>query len=148
MKRVKIYKILLILLLLTPSLSKTEEKKYFNVSKALEMLEENTLDDLYNSVDCIKFTKSDAKIIEKNDIFHQWSWKVEFRNNCPVDIQGYPYFEFFDNDKFLIKKSKGSLILIPSQSEKAFSEIELINVGLSNQINNYRAGITNLRQLR
>lgn len=148
MKKVKIYKILLILLLLTPSLSKTEEKKYFNVSKALEMLEENTLDDLYNSVDCIKFTKSDAKIIEKNDIFHQWSWKVEFRNNCPVDIQGYPYFEFFDNDKFLIKKSKGSLILIPSQSEKAFSEIELINVGLSNQINNYRAGITNLRQLR
>lgn len=148
MKKVKIYKILLILLLLTPSLSKTEEKKYFNVSKALEMLEENTLDDLYNSVDCIKFTKSDAKIIEKNDIFHQWSWKVEFRNNCPVDIQGYPYFEFFDNDKFLIKKSRGSLILIPSQSEKAFSEIELINVGLSNQINNYRAGITNLRQLR
>lgn len=148
MKKVKIYKILLTLLLLTPTLSKTEEKKYFNVSKALEMLEENTLDDLYNSVDCIKFTKSDAKIIEKNDIFHQWSWKVEFRNNCPVDIQGYPYFEFFDNDKFLIKKSRGSLILIPSQSEKAFSEIELINVGLSNQINNYRAGITNLRQLR
>jgi len=147
-KKVKIYKILLTLLLLTPTLSKTEEKKYFNVSKALEMLEENTLDDLYNSVDCIKFTKSDAKIIEKNDIFHQWSWKVEFRNNCPVDIQGYPYFEFFDNDKFLIKKSRGSLILIPSQSEKAFSEIELINVGLSNQINNYRAGITNLRQLR
>jgi len=141
-------KVLLTLLLLIPNMSKTEEKKYFNVSKALEMLEENTLDDLYNSVDCIKFTKSDAKIIEKNDIFHKWSWKVEFRNNCPVDIQGYPYFEFFDNDKFLIKKSRGSLILIPSQSEKAFSEIELINVGLSNQINNYRAGITNLRQLR
>ena len=141
-------KILLTLLLLIPNMSKTEEKKYFNVSKALEMLEENTLDDLYKSVDCIKFTKSDAKIIEKNDIFHQWSWKVEFRNNCPVDIQGYPYFEFFDNDKFLIKKSRGSLILIPSQSEKAISEIELISVGLSNQINNYRAGITNLRQLR
>lgn len=128
-----------------PTLSKSEENKYFDISKTLEMLEENTLNDIYNSVDCIKFITSDAKIIEKNDIFHKWSWKVEFRNNCSVDIQGYPYFEFFDNDKFLIKKSRGSLILIPSQSEKAFTEIELINVGLSNQINNYRAGITNLR---
>lgn len=138
-------RIILIILFIIPTLSKSEENKYFDISKTLEMLEENTLNDIYNSVDCIKFITSDAKIIEKNDIFHKWSWKVEFRNNCSVDIQGYPYFEFFDNDKFLIKKSRGSLILIPSQSEKAFTEIELINVGLSNQINNYRAGITNLR---
>ena len=70
------------------------------------MLEENTLDDLYNSVDCIKFTKSDAKIIEKNDIFHQWSWKVEFRNNFVSRYSKVIHILNFDNDKFLIKRAE------------------------------------------
>jgi len=97
-----------------------------------------------NLSDCI-IIDSNTKIIEKTEIFYQWSWKVDFENICSKNISGRPYFEFYDKDGFLIKKSNGKNIIIPSQGKASFSDIELITVNLSKQISNYTSGITNLR---
>lgn len=94
--------------------------------------------------ECIKID-SNTKIIEKTEIFYQWSWKVDFENICSKKISGRPYFEFYDKDGFLIKKSNGKNIIIPSQGKASFSDIELITVNLSKQISSYTSGITNLR---
>ena len=93
---------------------------------------------------CIKMN-SNTKIIEKTEILYQWSWKIDFENICSKNISGRPFFEFYDKDGFLIKKSNGKNIIIPSQGKTSFSDIELITVNLSKQITNYTSGIANLR---
>ena len=104
----------------------------WNVSKAESLSE------------CIKMN-SNTKIIEKTEILYQWSWKIDFENICSKNISGRPFFEFYDKDGFLIKKSNGKNIIIPSQGKTSFSDIELITVNLSKQITNYTSGIANLR---
>ncbi len=92
------------------------EKRLDKIEKLLQPLEllNNTEDTKknqksnqkeYSLSECLKVVDQKISITEKNSVYHEYSWIIEYENSCPVDFIGIPEITFLDKDEFTLHES-------------------------------------------
>tara|TARA_Y100000294_G_C8382648_1_gene267428 strand:+ start:111 stop:563 length:453 start_codon:yes stop_codon:yes gene_type:complete len=130
------------------------EKRLDQIEKLLQPLEllnnsenskkkndENSNEKKYTLNECLKVIDQKISITEKNTVYHEYSWIIEYQNSCPVDFIGYPEITFLDKDEFnLHESSVYDPIKIPANGKTKARGQEMISPEKSMRVSITSAG--------
>lgn len=88
--------------------------------------------------------KIDARIVESNDTWSKFAWKLELRSQSNEPIGFNVTIEFLDQDGFVVDDTLDTNLFLPANEEKSYSGYTLINAHLVENIASIQAKVNPL----